>query len=233
VNLVDRVGQGCFAQQDAPERRRPTEIDQPGRVALARECFLQMIERRQYAATGRDPSLDGGDALGAQLFDRLEGCEDSVELGGDVVDLVDHLHIAVQDHDGIGRLVTTRRDRVEDRRELALTHAGAERAGQLNELRGLFLQPDHAAEGREVAADRAREQRAEAVEKPDGNGAGDDRAGGQQDKRGEELGPYLAEPADSHPLRGGRLRGGWVRHAGDGPPSACSVPHRSDAGARD
>ena len=36
VNPVDRFGQGRFAQQDAAERRRATEVDQPGRVALGR-----------------------------------------------------------------------------------------------------------------------------------------------------------------------------------------------------
>ena len=125
MNPVDRFGQGHFAQQDAAERRRPPEVDQPRRVALAGERLLQSGERRQHAAAGRDAPLDGGDALGAQLFDGLERAEDGVELGGDVVDLVGHLHVAVQDDDGVGRLVTARRDRVEDRRELALAHAGA------------------------------------------------------------------------------------------------------------
>ena len=45
-------------------------------------------------------------------------------------------------------------------------------------------------------------------------------AGGQQDERGEELRADLAEPANFHPLRGGRLRGGWACHVVDGPPRA-------------
>jgi hypothetical protein len=134
MNPVDRFGQGHFAQQDATQRRRPPKVDQLPRIALAGERLLQLGERRQDAAAGRDPALHGSDTLGAQFFDGLEGAEDRVELGGDVVDLVDHLHVAVQDDDGVGRLVTARRDRVEDRRKLALAHAGGERAGQLDEL---------------------------------------------------------------------------------------------------
>jgi hypothetical protein len=57
----------------------------------------------------------------------------------------------------------------------------------LNELGGHLLQPHHGAEGREVAANRAREQRAEPVEQPDRDATSNDGEGGQQDEEAKSF----------------------------------------------
>src|SRR5258708_417328 len=84
--------------------------------------------------TGRSALAVGGVALWPRLVHRPRAAEAAVGVGGAVVALVALLPVSVQSPGGMGPFVGACRDRVGARRELALAHAGAERAGQLNEL---------------------------------------------------------------------------------------------------
>ena len=200
-----RRSKAGLAQQGGAEGCHLSQVGEPRHLRTAGGDLFDPVERRQDGGGGGHPLLDGSDPRGGDLLDRGVGREDVIHLGGNGIDLICHLKVAAQHDDGIVRLVAAFDDRIEDWRKLGLAVGIREGGCRLQELLRFLLQPHHAAEGREVAADGAREQRAEAVEQPDRDAAGGEGAGGQQDDGGEQLGADAARPADTGSWLGRRF----------------------------